>query len=147
MNSMKPSGSILRNIASGYAKLAGSVGLFLGAGAAAVAVAAAIVWPLWALAVNRTAIYNLIFISALGLCAALGIVFSLRRKLAAGSTPGQMARKGLAVAALVLAWMVLIFSLYVAFVFASRGLVAAAAPAAIVFIALAGILYARRKRA
>lgn len=147
MNSKKPSGSILRDIASGYARLAGSAGLFLAAIVVTVAAAAAVVWPLWALAVNRTDVYNLVFVSALGLCAALGVVFSLRRKLAGGATPGSLARKALSAVALVLAWIALAFFLYLVFVLATRGSVAGAAVAGLAFVALAGFLYSRRKRA
>lgn len=147
MNSSQPSGSILRNIASGYGKLARSAGLFLAAGVVTVAAAAAIVWPLWALAVNRTDAFNLVFLSALGLCVVLGVVFSVRRKLASGVKPGVLARKALAIAALALVWLVLAISLYLVFVFASRGIIAGAALAALAFIALAGFLYSRRKRA
>jgi hypothetical protein len=146
VNSNKPSDSVLKRLASGYGKLGLTAGLWLAAGVAVFAGAAAIVWPLWALALRYTGVYNLVFAGMIAACALAGVFFSVRRKLAAGANPAAMLRRALAVSGIALSVIVLILSLYFTIAFALRGFILGALPAGLVFIALSGYLFFGRKR-
>lgn len=137
---------VLRKIASGYARLAASLALWLGASLIAVAAASAIVWPLWALATNRRSAYNALFLIVAASCALALALGSLRRRLASGESPGRIALRALSFVGLVLAFGALALSGYLALVLFSRGLLAGAIPSLIAFIALAGYLFFGRKR-
>jgi hypothetical protein len=145
----KPAGlkGTLRRILAGYGRLFTSLALWVLACLGAVAAAAAVVWPLWALATESRLIFNFIVLSlALAALATLAAV-SVRRRLATGEGAAAIARKFSRGLVLCLCLLALLLSGYLCLAFSARGLVLAAIPAGLACLALAGYLFFGRKRA
>src|SRR5512133_1981783 len=81
---------ILGEIARGYGRIFASMALWAGAAAACMALAAAIVWPLWRLATGNRPAYNLLFLCLVLAFVALMVVAAFRKRRTAGESPSSI---------------------------------------------------------
>ena len=112
----------------------------------ALGAAAAVVWPLWALASGRRTAYNVLVLGIGALFLGATAVMAVRRALGSGKGPAALARKAALALALAAAWIIMALSGYLCLAFAARGLALAAAPSGLVCLSLAGYLFFGRKR-
>jgi len=142
----RPAG-ILRRILGGYGRLFKAVAAWSLGILGAVGASAAIVWPLWRLAMRRRGVYNAL-VTGLTLAALLTLAFlSLRRSIASGRRPSEIAAKLGKTLLVVLAALAMLVTGYVCAVLFMRGAYLAAVTAGLACLALAGWLFFGRSRA
>ena len=141
---------IIGDIARGYGRIFASMTLWTGAAAACMALAAAIVWPLWRLATGHRPVYNLIFLSLVIALLASIVAAAFRKRRAAGEGGAAILASWAIRLLRVLSFFGTLFSVWMAVIFFSRRELIIALPlgiaSSLVALILLGTLFLGRGR-
>jgi hypothetical protein len=133
--------AVLKFVARGYLDLFKAALEWASVCLALVALSAAIVWPLWFFATTSPGWYAFFVGIAVLAVLGLGVVFYARRELSRGESGSAVARKILRVPCLILIWVVLLFSAYVAFTLFTHGRILLGLAFTALCLALSGYLF------